>query len=61
MGHLHAFWDDLWPNVVAPSLWTILAVGAAHVRSYRQRERQHREMKQHVTDTQAGKPGSEEW
>lgn len=49
---LAALWGALWPNVFAPSLWTILAVGAAHVRASRQRARQHADMKKHVTDTQ---------
>lgn len=49
--HLHAFWNDLWPNTVSPSAWTLAAVVISHVRSARQRERHHEDMKQHVTNT----------
>ena len=47
--YLHAFWNDLWPNVVAPSLWTLLAVIVSHLKRTRQAERHHQEMKEHVT------------
>ena len=53
--HLHALWNDLWPNAVAPSVWTLLAVVTSHVRAARQRERHHQDMKQHVTATVAPK------
>lgn len=54
MSGLHALWNDLWPNTVAPSLWTLLAVGVSHLRQHRQRQRHHEELKQHVTDTITG-------
>ena len=41
-------WGPLWPNMIAPSVWTLLAVIGTHLRATRQRERQHREMKDHV-------------
>jgi hypothetical protein len=44
-------WGPIWPNTVAPSVWTLAAVAAAHVRSARQRQRHHEDLKQHVTDT----------
>jgi DMSO/TMAO reductase YedYZ heme-binding membrane subunit len=53
---LHALWNDLWPNTVAPSIWTLLAVAVSHVRAARQRQRHHEDMKQHVTSTM-GAPG----
>jgi hypothetical protein len=54
IGHLHAFWNDLWPNAIAPSVWTLAAVIASHVKAARQRERHHEDMKQHVTATAGG-------
>jgi hypothetical protein len=51
ISHLHAFWNDLWPNTVAPSVWAILAVAVSHVKAARQRERHHEDMKQHVTQS----------
>ena len=47
--HLHNFWDDLWPNVVAPSAWTLAAIIVSHVKRTAQAERHHREMKEHVS------------
>lgn len=49
IGHLHAFWDDLWPNVIAPSVWTLAAIVVSHVKRTAQAERHHREMKEHVS------------
>ena len=51
--HLHAFWDDLWPNVVAPSAWTLAAITLSHVKRTAQAERHHQEMKEHVTASAA--------
>jgi hypothetical protein len=51
------YWASSWPNIFAPSIWTLPAVIIAHVRAYRQRERHHAEMKQHVTDTHRGGGG----
>lgn len=53
---IRSLWDALWPNVVAPSAWTILAVVISHVKATRQRERHHEDMKQHVTATAAKEP-----
>jgi hypothetical protein len=53
------YWGVSWPNIFAPSVWTVLAIVVSHIRASRQRERQQAELKQHVTDTHAGKPGSE--
>lgn len=47
-------WSPLWPNTVAPSVWTLLAVAASHVKAARQRERHHEELKKQVTDTLGG-------
>ena len=46
-------WGPVWPNTVAPSAWTLLAVVISHVKAARQRERHHQDMKQHVTATAA--------
>ena len=48
-GHLHAFWNDLWPNVVAPSAWTLTAIVVSHVKRAAQAERHHQALKDHVT------------
>lgn len=46
MGHqLAQLWASLWPNVVAPSMWTLLGLGASHWRQ----ERLHRKTRAHVT------------
>jgi hypothetical protein len=57
--HLHALWNDLWPNTVAPSAWTLLAVVTSHVKAARQRERHHQDMKQHVTNTAGAASGQD--
>jgi len=54
LSHLHAFWNDLWPNTVAPSIWAILAIVISHVKAARQRQRHHEDMKQHVTNSTEG-------
>jgi hypothetical protein len=47
-GHLAAqLWGSLWPNVFAPSLWTLLGIGAHHAAS----RRQHEKTRAHVTRT----------
>lgn len=53
---IRSLWDSLWPNTVAPSAWTLLAVAVGHVRAARQRERHHQDLKQHVTATAAKEP-----
>lgn len=44
-------WGPIWPNTIAPSAWTLVAVIGTHVRASRQRQRNHDDMKQHVTKT----------
>lgn len=41
-------------NMVASAILTVPAVVITHVRAYRQRERHHKELKRHVTDTLKG-------
>lgn len=52
---IRSLWDSLWPNTVAPSVWTLLAVIVSHVKAARQRERHHQDMKKHVTAASGGK------
>jgi hypothetical protein len=52
-------WEALWPNVVAPSAWTLLGIGAHHVALRRQARRLHEETRAHVTRTAATDSGSE--
>lgn len=47
-------WGPMWPNMFAPSLITIPVVVAAHVKASRQRQRNHDDMKAHVTSTAGG-------
>ena len=56
IGHLHNFWDDLWPNVIAPSAWTLAAVAVSHVKRAAQAERHHQALKDHIAAA-AGKAG----
>jgi len=43
--HLAAeWWADLWPNVVSPSIWTLLGIGASHWRQMRE----HRKTREHI-------------
>ena len=46
-----ALWSALWPNIVAPSLWTVLAVAVAHWRARVRADARHRELRRHITDT----------
>lgn len=55
---IRSLWDQLWPNVIAPSAWTILAVMVSHAKAARQRERHHEDMKQHVTKVAGGSDDS---
>jgi hypothetical protein len=57
IGQLHNFWNDLWPNVIAPSAWTLAAITVSHVKRTAQAERHHREMKEHVTAVAGESPG----
>jgi hypothetical protein len=55
--HLHAFWNDLWPNTIAPSAWTLAAIIISHLKRTAQAERHHQALKEHVTAT-AEPPGA---
>lgn len=37
------YWQQSWPNVFAPSFWTLLGVGMSHVLLRRQQKAHHRE------------------
>ena len=52
-------WGPMWPNMFAPSVWTLLAVITSHVKAARQRQRHHEDMKQHVTNTAGGSAGED--
>lgn len=47
-------WGPMWPNMFAPSVITLAAVGVSHVRQARQRRRDHEDLKKHVTETLGG-------
>lgn len=57
IAHLHAFWNDLWPNTIAPSLWTLVGIAASHARQERRHDQRHEDLKQHVTNTAGGGDG----
>ena len=44
-------------NLVASALLTVPTIVVTHIRAHRQRERQYKDMKQHVTATAEGAPG----
>lgn len=46
-------------NLVASAILTVPAVVIAHVRAYRQRQRHHEDMKQHVTNSTGGNAGAD--
>jgi|NitcycUWG012K212_1040340.scaffolds.fasta_scaffold00721_1 hypothetical protein len=58
-GHLHALWNDLWPNAIAPSVWTLVGIAASHVRQERKHDARHEDMKQHVTAATGGSDGND--
>lgn len=58
-------WSPLWPNMVAPNVWTIAAVlchllatlaqrARQHLEAERRADERHEELKQHVTKTLGG-------
>lgn len=44
IGQLHVLWNDLWPNTIAPSAWSLAAIGASHWRQMRE----HRKTREHI-------------
>lgn len=46
-------------NLVASAMLTVPAVIISHIRAYRQRERHHEDMKQHVTNSTGGPDGQD--
>ena len=46
IGHL---WQAVWPNMVAPSLWTLLGIGLSHLHTHRKLNAHHEALKAHVT------------
>ena len=54
---LHALWNDTWGNIVAPSLWTLLGIGAHYLASRRASRREHQETRDHVTRATGGGGG----
>ena len=44
------YWAPSWPNIFAPSVWTLAGIGVAHWRTRVHMRRHHEELKQHVSD-----------
>lgn len=42
-------WGPMWPNMFAPSAFTLGAVIIAHIRTRRLARRNHEDLKRHVT------------
>jgi hypothetical protein len=53
-------WAPMWPNMFAPSLITLAVVVVSHARARRHRDRQHADIKQHVTASVAGRSQGED-
>lgn len=47
-------WAAMWPNVFAPSAWTIAAVGVSHLLHHRRQTRHHGEMLAHIARLMGG-------
>lgn len=43
-------WSAMWPNIFAPSVFTLLGVAISHVRHRKHARDQHEALKQHVDD-----------
>lgn len=43
-------WSQLWPNTVAPSVWTLFGVGISHWRLRRKQDQHHAAIVEHVTE-----------
>lgn len=42
-------WQNLWPNIMAPSAFTLLGVLWSHIKLRDLHERHHQELKEHIT------------
>lgn len=37
------YWAQSWPNIFAPSIWTLLGIGLSHLRLMKKQAKQHQE------------------
>ena len=51
-------WSPMWPNMFAPSLISLAAIGVSHVLHRKHADARHEDLKQHVTATAAPKEPS---
>lgn len=49
MHWLKGIWDAMWPNIFAPSFFTVLGISLSHWQQTRRANRHHEELKQHIT------------
>lgn len=49
-------WGPLWPNAVAPSVWTLAGIGISHRRLHRKMTRHHDEHMTAIRDLTPGTP-----
>lgn len=45
----HTVWAAMWPNIFAPSAWTLVGIAASHAALKRHLHRHTEEIKQHIT------------
>lgn len=45
---LRAAWDQMWPNMFAPSVFTVIGIIWSHIKRTRQADRHHAELKRHI-------------
>jgi hypothetical protein len=43
-------WANLWPNMFAPSIWTLIGVAISHMHLKRHVNRKHDELKKHLSE-----------
>jgi hypothetical protein len=44
------YWGQSWPNIFAPSIWTLLGIGLSHLSLRRLHKKQHAEHMQALND-----------
>lgn len=42
------YWQQSWPNIFAPSVWTLAGIALAHWRTRVHLARHHQELREHV-------------
>lgn len=45
---IHNLWSSLWPNIFAPSVWTLTGIGVSHIALRLHHNRKIEELKRHL-------------